>query len=191
VLTLVIGDGGLGKSRLSNDLTARLTTGCEWPDGGAIREPASAIILSAEDSPSYTIKPAIEAAGDVARVAILDAVLDESGTERTFQLGTDLAALDALIETTHAILIVIDPVSAYFGTRLDSYRDTDVRAVLEPVCKLAERRRVAILGIMHIGKAVDRTARHRALGSVAFVNAARLVFAIPIPTIPTAGCSSR
>lgn len=50
--------------------------------------------------------------------------------------------------------------------------------MLEPVTKLAERRGVTVLGIMHVGKASDRQARHRALGSVAFVNAARLVFAI-------------
>jgi hypothetical protein len=82
-------------------------------------------------------------------------------------------------------LIVIDPLSAYFGRALDSYRDSDVRSVLEPVTKLAERRQVSVLGIMHVGKATDRKARYRALGSVAFVNAARLVFAIgPDPDDP-------
>jgi hypothetical protein len=177
-LTLWIGDGGLGKSRASNDLAARITTGELWPDTGAAPF-GSVVILSAEDSPSYTIRPAIEAAGgDLSRVAIVDAVYDEHGGERTFQLATDLAALEQVLDATQAVLVVIDPLSAYFGTRLDSYRDTDVRAVLEPVAKLAERRRLAVLGIMHIGKATDRQARHRALGSVAFVNAARLVFAI-------------
>jgi hypothetical protein len=90
-------------------------------------------------------------------------------------LATDLAALEQVIEETAALLVIIDPLSAYFGTRLDSYRDSDVRSVLEPVVRLAERRGVAVLGIMHVGKASDRQARHRALGSVAFVNAARLV----------------
>jgi hypothetical protein len=178
-LALWIGDGGLGKSRASNDLAARVTTGRAWPDGGPPREPASVAILSAEDSPSYTIRPAIEAAGgDVRRIALLDAVRDEHGTERTFNLSTDLAALERMLDATQACLVVIDPLSAYFGTRLDSYRDTDVRSVLEPVSKLAERRHLVVLGIMHVGKGTERHARHRALGSVAFVNAARLVFAI-------------
>jgi len=177
-LCLWIGDGGLGKSRASNDLVARLTTGASWPDGEAATV-GNAIILSAEDSASYTIRPAIEAAGgDLGRVAILDAVQDASGVARTFNLGTDLAALEALLVATEASLVIIDPLSAYFGTALDSYRDTDVRSVLEPIVKLAERRHVAVLGVMHVGKGGDRQARHRALGSVAFVNAARLVFAI-------------
>jgi hypothetical protein len=177
-LALWIGDGGLGKSRASNDIVARVTTGALWPDIGSAPR-GTVVILSAEDSPSYTIRPAIEAAGgDLARVAIVDAMRAEDGTERTFQLATDLAALEEVLDTTGAILVVVDPLSAYFGTRLDSYRDTDVRSVLEPVAKLAERRHLTILGIMHVGKATDRQARHRALGSVAFVNAARLVFAI-------------
>ncbi len=177
-LALWIGDGGLGKSRASNDVAARVSTGAAWPDDGDAPI-GSVIILSAEDSASYTIRPAIEAAGgDLARVAILDAVQDGSGATRTFNLGTDLAALEELLTVTAARLIIIDPLSAYFGTALDSYRDTDVRSVLEPIVKLAERRRVSILGIMHIGKGGDRSARHRALGSVGFVNAARLVFAI-------------
>jgi hypothetical protein len=177
-LALWIGDGGLGKSRASNDIAARVTTGEPWPDTGAC-QPGSVVILSAEDSPSHTIRPAIEAAGgDLARVAILEAVRNEDGTERTFQLATDLAVLEQVLDATSAVLVVIDPLSAYFGTRLDSYRDSDVRSVLEPVARLAERRHVTILGVMHVGKAVDRQARHRALGSVAFVNAARLVFAI-------------
>ena len=177
-LTLWIGDGGLGKSRASNDVAARISTGACWPDGGTAAL-GSVVILSAEDSASYTIRPAIEAAGgDVSRVAVLEAMRDADGQERTFSLATDLAMLEQLIETTGAALVVIDPLSAYFGTRLDSYRDTDVRSVLEPVAKLAERHQVVMLGIMHIGKATDRQARHRALGSVAFINAARLVFAI-------------
>ena len=178
-LTLWIGDGGMGKSRLSNDVAARITTGAPWPDGSGPAPLGTVVILSAEDNAAYTIRPAIEAAGgDLARVAILEAIRDASGAERTFQLASDLSALEALIEATGAEQLVVDPVSAYFGTKLDSYRDTDVRAVLEPLVRLAERRHLAVLGIMHISKASDRLARHRALGSVAFVNAARLVFAI-------------
>jgi putative DNA primase/helicase len=177
-LTLWIGDGGLGKSRASNDVAARVTVGELWPDGGSAAA-GNVIVLSAEDSPSYTIRPAIEAAGgDLAKVFILDAVADVDGHERTFNLSTDLIALENLLHISEARLVIIDPVSAYFGTTLDSYRDSDVRSVLEPLVKMSERRGVAVLGIMHIGKSADRQARHRALGSVAFVNAARLVFAV-------------
>jgi hypothetical protein len=152
-LTIWMGDGGLGKSRASNDVAARVSAGLGWPDGGPV-ERGAVIILSAEDSASYTIRPAVEVAGgDIGQVFVLDAVRDQEGNERTFQLASDLAALERLIEKTQAKLVIIDPLSAYFGTKLDSYRDTDVRSVLEPVVRLAERRGVAVLGIMHVGKA--------------------------------------
>jgi hypothetical protein len=184
-LTLWIGDGGLGKSRASNDLTARLTTGAPWPDGECTAI-GNVIILSAEDAASFTIRPAIETAGgDLSRVAILDAIVEANGRERLLQLATDLPKLEALIDEVKPELVIIDPLSAYFGTVLDSYRDTDVRAVLAPLVKLAETRQIAVLGIMHVGKSTDRQARHRVLGSVAFTNAARLVFAIgPDPEDP-------
>ena len=144
------------------------------------------IILSAEDAASFTIRPAIETAGgDLSRVVVLDAVVEASGRERLLQLATDLPKLEKLIDEVKPELVIINPLSAYFGTVLDSYRDTDVRAVLAPLVKLAETRQVGILGIMHVGKSTDRQARHRVLGSVAFTNAARLVFAIgPDPEDP-------
>lgn len=184
-LTLWIGDGGLGKSRASNDLAARITTGALWPDGDAAPL-GNVIILSAEDAASFTIRPAVETAGgDLSRVAILDAVVEANGRERLLQLATDLPKLEGLIDEVKPQLVIIDPLSAYFGTALDSYRDTDVRSVLAPLVKLAETRQIAVLGIMHVGKSTDRQARHRVLGSVAFTNAARLVFAVgPDPEDP-------
>lgn len=177
-LTLLIGDGGLGKSRVTHDLAARLSTGDAWPDQGNAPH-GCVVVLSAEDSPSYTVRPSVEAAGgDVKRVAVLEAVADGDGAARVFRLDRDLPALESLVEQTEAVLVVVDPLSAYFGTALDSYRDSDVRSVLAQLVALADRRRIAVLGVMHIGKASDRHARHRVLGSVAFVNAARLVFAV-------------
>jgi hypothetical protein len=177
-LTLVVGDPGRGKSTAIRDVIARTTIGAAWPDGG-IAPIGNVAILSAEDAASYTIRPGIEAAGgDVSRVVVLDAVRDGQGTERVFRLDTDLPALEALIEQVRPVLVHIDPVSAYWGTRLDSYRDSDVRSVLAPLVALAERHRVAMLGTMHVGKSSDRQARHRVLGSIAFVAAARFVFAV-------------
>jgi hypothetical protein len=101
-LTLMIGDTGLGKSRVTHDLTARITTGASWPDAGAAPI-GNVVILSAEDDASYTIRPAIEAAnGDLSKVAILEAVQDAQGNTRTFNLGTDLTALDELLDITAA-----------------------------------------------------------------------------------------
>jgi AAA domain len=92
-LTILTGDGGMGKSRISIDIVARYSTGRPWPDGETGGR-GTAVILSAEDHPGDTIRPALEVMGaDLGRVAILDGVQDPRG-DRLFNLQTDLAAPD-------------------------------------------------------------------------------------------------
>jgi AAA domain/RepB DNA-primase N-terminal domain len=179
-LNLLIGDPGLGKSFVSLDVAARVTRGQFWPDGG-IAPTGDVIVLSAEDNAADTIRPRADALGaDVARIHILSAIRtgDAADQDQQFSLVTDLPLLEVAIVETGAILVNIDPVSAYLGTKLDSYKDAHVRSVFGPLAALAERRNVAIVGIMHLSKGTDRRALYRALGSVAFVAAARLVLAV-------------
>jgi len=64
-LTLIAGDPGLGKSFLTIDLAARMSTGATWPDDPLTeRDPAATIILSAEDDPEDTIAPRFDACDD-------------------------------------------------------------------------------------------------------------------------------
>src|SRR5882762_3404919 len=48
-IAILDGDPGLGKSLLTLDLAARLTSGRAWPDGAASTGPAAALLLCAED----------------------------------------------------------------------------------------------------------------------------------------------
>jgi putative DNA primase/helicase len=73
-LTLMDGDPGLGKSLITLDLVARVTTGQPMPDespgllGGAV-------LLSAEDDLAATIRPRLAAAGaDMSRVLAVQTV---------------------------------------------------------------------------------------------------------------------
>lgn len=56
-----------------------------------------------------------------------------------FSLVTDLPLLKQKIEEVSDVRMVqIDPISAYLGVgKVDSYRTTDVRAVLAPLVDLA------------------------------------------------------
>ena len=102
-LTLLIGDPGLGKSLLTNDVASRVTRGTLFPDGAAC-EVGSVILLSAEDDAADTIRPRLDAAGaDVSRAHVLEAVrvqlTDGSLIEKTFNLETDSAALEAALRS--------------------------------------------------------------------------------------------
>jgi hypothetical protein len=175
-LTLVIGDPGLGKSFLTLDLAARISAGREWPDG-VHTPPGDVILLSAEDGIADTIRPRVDAlGGKAARVWVLSAVKHEDA-ERPFCLAADLPALKEAITQTGALLVVIDPLSAYLG-KTESYKDSEVRGLLAPLAALVEQMGVAVLGVMHLTKDAQRRAIYRAPGSIAFVAAARVVLAV-------------
>jgi hypothetical protein len=174
-LALLIGDPGLGKSWVSLDIAARLSAGLAWPDGGSAQS-GPVVLLSAEDGLADTIRPRLDVLGaDVAHVHHL-AVSRTADRERAVQLA-DVAVLERAIRETRARLMIIDPISAYLGST-DSHRDAEVRALIAPVSALAERTGAAVLGIMHLAKDRQQPAIYRAVGSIAFAAAARIVFAV-------------
>jgi putative DNA primase/helicase len=174
--TLLAGDPGTGKSLLTIDIAARITTGAVWPDGGRAAL-GNVLFLCAEDGVADGVRPRIDAAhGDPARVFVVKGVPDALNT-RTLDLARDLASLERAIELTQPALVVIDPISAYLG-RTDSYKDAEVRGLLAPLLAVVERHGCALLTVAHLAKDQQRAALHRPGGSVAFVAAARLVFAL-------------
>jgi putative DNA primase/helicase len=175
-LALLVGDPGLGKSWVTLDLAARLSAGRAMPDDAPAVPPGDVILLSAEDGLADTIRPRLDALGaDVGRIHHL-AVLRAGEAERAVQLA-DTAALEFAIRETGARLIIIDPISAYLGSS-DAHRDAEVRALMAPLAALAERTDAAILGVMHLAKSTQRPAIYRAVGSIAFAAAARIVLAV-------------
>ena len=174
--TLVAGDPGLGKSRLLFDIAARVTTGAAWPDGSGRAPRGSVLLMLAEDGLADTVRPAIDAMGGDPRAVFVLNVTDASGT-RPVDLARDLRALDAAIEDTKPELVGIDPITAFLG-RTDSYKDAEVRALLAPLLAVVEQHHAALLGIAHLAKNAQRAALYRPGGSIAFVAAARLAFAV-------------
>jgi putative DNA primase/helicase len=178
--TLFAGEPGLGKSQLSAWLAAAVSTGRDWPDGQGRAPFGNAIILNVEDDAADTIIPRLRAAGaDCSRIYIAAAVQRDDGkSRRMFNLQTDLELLQAKIQQIGNVrLVIIDPVSSYLGN-IDSHRNTDVRAVLEPLAEMASRLRVAVITISHFSKRGDGSANNRIIGSIAFVAAARAAFII-------------
>lgn len=183
-LTLLAGDPGLGKSFLSLDVAARVSTGAGWPDRpGEGFEPGGVVLLSAEDDLADTIRPRLDAAGaDCARIVALTAVGaasdPERGAVRPFDLGRDLPALEAAIrKVDDCRLVVIDPITAYLG-RTDSHVNAEVRGLLGPLADLAARHRVAVVAVTHLNKSGNGPAIYRAMGSLAFAAAARAVWSV-------------
>ena len=188
-VTLLVGDPGRGKSLLALDMAARVTRGAAWPDPAGGSAPfGNVVLLSAEDDVADTIRPRFEAAGgDPDRVVILRAV-QRAGTQDDllFSLSRDLAGLEEAIRQCGDVrLVVLDPVSAYL-TGVDAHSNADMRAVLAPLRGVAERSGAAVVAISHLTKKADAAVLYRAMGSLAFVAAARAVWAVG-PDRQTAG----
>ncbi|WP_347246397.1 AAA family ATPase, partial [Thermogutta sp.] len=70
-ITLLVGKPGEGKSFLTCDFAARITTGTPWPDGSPCPK-GSVLMLTLEDDPADTIRPRLDAMhADVGRVHVL------------------------------------------------------------------------------------------------------------------------
>jgi len=125
--------------------------------------------------------PRLAAAGaDLECIEIVQMVR-EAGKDRMFSLVTDLDLLrERVLRFGNVRQIQIDPITAYLGVgQMDSFRTTDVRAVLGPVTELANELMVSIVGIMHFNKKTDVTnALLRISDSLAFGATARHVYAV-------------
>ena len=177
-LMVIAGHPGLAKSKLALFMAAMVTTGGEWPFGEGRAPKGRVLLLSAEDDPADTILPRLLAVGgDTSAIKVVEAVRSK-GSERTFDLTADIEALDRELSDDDYLLVIIDPISAYLGTKIDSYNNTHIRAVLEPLKRLAERHRVAIVCVTHLVKAGGQSALASVNGSVAFGAVARTVLTV-------------
>ena len=180
-LGIIAGLPDEGKGQILCDIAARITRPeSAWPCNEGIAPFGNVILLTAEDDIADTVHPRLKAAGaDSDRVEIVQMVR-EGESERMFSLITDLAILrQKIFEVGDVRLVQIDPISAYLGVKkIDSFRNTDVRAVLSPLVSLAAELRVGIIGIMHFNKKTDVTnALLRISDSLAFGATARHVYA--------------
>lgn len=172
-VTLFVGDPGLGKSFVALDLAARVSQ-------GRLARKGDVILLSAEDDPSDTIRPRLEAAeADLTRIHHLKAVKVQEGDkirEKGLCLDRDIAQIaETIKQHTGTVLVIIDPLSAYMGST-DANSDEQVRSILTPLTQLAADTGVAIVCIKHLNKAQEKAAIYRTGGSIGFVAASRMAW---------------
>jgi hypothetical protein len=92
-LTLLAGDPDAGKSLVTLDMAARVSTATPWPDEQALaetpgctlphRQPGNVLIFTTHDHAAATLRPRLERAGaDLQRVIFATGLPRRSGTER-------------------------------------------------------------------------------------------------------------
>jgi putative DNA primase/helicase len=170
---------GSGKSLIAGDIAARLSSGKNWFDCLNTFKPCETLFLAGEDDHNDTVVPRLQAAeADRGKIYLLKSVSvgRTSPEEREFQFDQDLKQIDEfLAQSPDVRLIIVDPVSNYLGNAKMNV-EQEVRSVLIPLKKLAEKMNVAVIGIMHLNKKSDAAAINRIGGAMAFAGVARAVY---------------
>jgi hypothetical protein len=180
-LALLAGDGGHGKSTLTLDVTAAVTTGRSF--FAAFENtlaPSDVLLISCEDDVADTIVPRLLSAGaDLNRIQKVEGIKGKDDKTIPFCLA-HYQAMEAHLAANPSIrLVVIDPAGAFIGrSGVDDYNDTELRSLLGPMAELAARREVTILLIKHLVKGATTKAVHKVGGSTGYVNAVRAAFVI-------------
>jgi hypothetical protein len=171
----------MGKGQIAAFITAAVTASIPLPCDEGSAPQGDVIWFNAEDGERDTVLPRLVAAGaDPKRVHFVNGARI-GGEDKTFSLVTDLRLLrKAIKKFGNAVLVIIDPVSAYLGVgKVDGRSATDVRGILTPLKDMAEELHIAVIGIAHFNKKDDiKSALLRVSDSIAYVAAARHVYAV-------------
>src|SRR6185437_4891870 len=94
-VTMLNGEPGHGKSLVSLDIAARITTGQDWPDEQKnLLPPSSVILLTEEEDPADTVLPRFLAAGGDPTKFFAVSV---AGGDLVFQIESHLPLLEARV----------------------------------------------------------------------------------------------
>ena len=156
-ITTLEGPPGMGKTTIAMQLAAIISRGWGFPDDNGVpgeqRAPADVIIMNAEDGLADTIKPRlIQADADCDRITAIDTFKSKGKKAERAVALQDVLAIEAVVVEKHAALLIVDPLQAYLGGKVDMHRAEDTRPVLKDLGKMAERTGCSILLIRHFRK---------------------------------------
>src|SRR5207244_1306509 len=104
------------------------------------------------------------------------AVFAEGGQgkeKRLPMLPVDVGYIQAAVERMKALLVIIDPLTAYLGSDTNAHKDTDCRRALFPLAKMGADTGAAVVVIRHLNKGSGSNPLYRGGGSIGIIGAAR------------------
>ena len=169
-LSIIHGDPAEGKTTLALWIAAACSRGLALP-GGETGEPLTVLYQTAEDGLGDTIKPRLlESQADLKKIYTID--------ETDFPLSMLDHRIGEAIQDTHAQLMILDPMQAYLGEKVDMNRANEVRTVMKGLTKVANQTGCAIVLVGHLNKSQSTNSAQRGLGSMDFRAAARSVLLV-------------
>jgi len=171
-ITLIAGHPGVGKSFFTNWLAAKLSRGEALPDENRWDRDErsrvhSSLLITSEDIPGSMIKPRLRGnLADMDKIEYLNSPL-------CFNFD-DLTIFERFLDKRPNFdTIFIDALISFLGGKVNYFMDLEVRQKLDPLLKIADERRLAIIGVVHFNKREDAELITRIGGSMAFQACAR------------------
>lgn len=171
-ISIFAGRTSVGKSFVTHDIVARVTTGGEWPDLPGECAPVGNVLIVSEDSQDTVLVPRL-----IAMNADLEKVffMTWKAMARFTLTNTEMLGR-AVRESGEPSLVIIDPPTNFTG-EIDDHKNTEVRAALMGLVAWLEGlpSPIALVLITHVSKGakgVDAIAR--VIGSVAWMSTARV-----------------
>lgn len=170
-LTIIQGDPGEGKTTLVLNIAAVLSKGQGLDEHMKPEQPLHIIYQTAEDGLADTVKPRLEKAQvDCNNIFVID------------ETDVSLSMLDERIEQAilkeKAKLMILDPIQAYLGAKMDMNRANEARDMTKHLGQVAERTGCAIVLIGHMNKNAGGKVAYRGMGSIDFFAVARSVLLV-------------
>lgn len=170
-LTIIQGDPGEGKTTLVLNIAAVLSKGQGLDEHMKPEQPLHIIYQTAEDGLADTVKPRLEKAqADCNNIFVID------------ETDVSLSMLDERIEQAilkeKAKLMILDPIQAYLGAKMDMNRANEARDMTKHLGQVAERTSCAIVLIGHMNKNAGGKVAYRGMGSIDFFAVARSVLLV-------------
>ena len=170
-LTIIQGDPGEGKTTLVLNIAAVLSKGQGLDEHMKPEQPLHIIYQTAEDGLADTVKPRLEKAqADCNNIFVID------------ETDVSLSMLDERIEQAilkeKAKLMILDPIQAYLGAKMDMNRANEARDMTKQLGQVAERTGCAIVLIGHMNKNAGGKVAYRGMGSIDFFAVARSVLLV-------------
>lgn len=176
-ITLFYGLAGQSKSSIALDVAARTSKGLKWPDGSGKAPQGSTLFIGCEDPIDSVVRPRYEAmGGDINKFYVFEGI-EFKGEKQWLDLSKHLSAIEDYIATiTDLKQIIFDPFNAFLGWSKNPWDDERIRRIVGPVHQLAEKYKIAIIGILHANKNEKQNLVHRISGSAAWGNLARSIY---------------
>jgi len=171
-ISLLTGQPGVGKTGIAIDLAAQWSVG-SCP-GVWLHKPQKVCLCSGEDSPSSTLLPRILAAkGDPKNIFFM--TMRHEGFEQGITIPDDLHKIKPDLEKNHVRALIVDPIMAHLGRRVDPFKDASLRQALSPLSRLADELRLIVILVCHLNKRSEGDIISRIGGSVGLSGAARSI----------------